>query len=130
MRLDGARGTADVNLRKVGLFLDRAGLSFEEALSRSRDEPARFRDTLVAFATEEEDRGALSSYTRKVFVGIRSLLRFHEIPCSNFPKPKKTDGASIAYSRWAGSNSRERSVTHFSRAEGARLSRSPSSGAP
>ena len=99
MRLDGARRPADVNPRTVGLFLDRTELSFEELLSRAKTEPGRFRHTLVAFATEPEAQGRRWSNIRKKFAGVKSLLRFHKIEFSNFPKPKRTDGASIADER-------------------------------
>jgi hypothetical protein len=99
MALDGSRKTADVNLRRVGLFLHHTDLSFEKLLSRSKNEPGAFRDTLVRFATDLEARGLLSSYIRKVFVGVKNLLRFHEIPFDNIPRPRKTDGASLVDER-------------------------------
>jgi len=81
--------SAEVNLRKLGLFLYRTRLTPKGLVEVARDRPEELRDLLIAYATHLHERKKLDSYIAKTFKGVRDWLLFHNVDFRQFPKLRR-----------------------------------------
>lgn len=90
-----SKHTANVNLRRLGLFLHLTHQTAGGLVVLARDDPDGFHAMLVRFAKALKDRGRLASYISKTFVGVKSWLSFNRVQFSQFPKLRVVQGESI-----------------------------------
>ncbi len=91
-----SRLSADVDLRKVGLLLERLGLTGDEVIALARDDPGTLRRQLVRYVAEQKKAGKLEAYLVKTFTGLKSFLRYHHVePNGAFPKLKAAPAESL-----------------------------------
>ena len=81
--------SAEVNLRKLGLFLYRTRLTPKGLVEVARNRPEELRDLLIAYATHLHERKKLDSYIAKTFKGVRDWLLFHNVDFRQFPKLRR-----------------------------------------
>ncbi len=91
--------SADVDLRKLGLFLHRTGLRPQQLVALARDQPSQLEDLLVRFATALRKEGRLETYIVKLFGGVRGWLAFNHVRFEGFPKLRPVVGESIRSER-------------------------------
>ena len=90
-----SKHTANVNLRRLGLFLHLTHQTAGGLVVLARDDPDEFHAMLVRYAKALQDRGRLPSYISKTFVGVKSWLSFNRVQFSQFPKLRVVQGESI-----------------------------------
>ena len=81
--------SAEVNLRKLGLFLHRTRLSPGRLVEVARDRPEELRDLLIAYATHLHSLKKLDSYIAKTQKGVRDWLLFNGVDFRQFPKLRR-----------------------------------------
>lgn len=94
-----SRLTAEVNLRRLGLFLHETRLTPESILIEAKRRPQHFHATVVRFAKERQGEGRLPSYVAKTFVGVKSWLRFNRVNFDQFPRLRVVPGESLREER-------------------------------
>lgn len=87
--------SADVNTRKLSLFLERVNLTPATLVSAAREEPDRLRDLLVRYAKELQKEGRLNTYIAKTLDGVRAFLHHHRVAFDQFPKLTIIAGESL-----------------------------------
>ena len=81
--------SAEVNLRKLGLFLYRTRLSPSRLVALAKERPEELRDLLIAYAAHLQERGKLDSYLAKTLKGVRDWLLFNNVDFRQFPKLRR-----------------------------------------
>ena len=81
--------SAEVNLRKLGLFLHRTRLTPAHLVELARSRPEELRDLLIAYATHLHAQKKLDSYVAKTFKGVRDWLLFNGVDFRQFPKLRR-----------------------------------------
>ncbi len=81
--------SAEVNLRKLGLFLYRTRLTPNRLIDMARDRPEELRDLLIAYATHLHALKKLDSYIAKTQKGVRDWLLFNGVDFRQFPKLRR-----------------------------------------
>lgn len=81
--------SAEVNLRKLGLFLYRTRLTPGRLVDLARDHPEELRDLLISYATHLHALKKLDSYVAKTFKGVRDWLLFNGVDFRQFPKLRR-----------------------------------------
>lgn len=95
----GSKLTAEVNLRRLGLFCHVVKLTPAELVKMGRAHPDRLRAVLIRYAKGLLGDGNLASYVAKTFVGVKSWLRFNRVPYDDFPGLKIIAGQSLSEER-------------------------------
>ncbi len=91
----GSKLTAEVNLRRLGLFCHIVQLTPPELVKIGRSDPDRLRAIVVRYAKGLQGSGNLASYVSKTFVGVKSWLRFNRVAFDDFPHLRVVQGESI-----------------------------------
>lgn len=94
-----SRLSADSNVRKLGLLVERLGVGVDELVAMGRDHPEDLRARLVRYASQQKAQGRLESYTLKVFDGLRSFLRSNRVTYDEFPRLSPSRGESLETER-------------------------------
>ena len=81
--------SAEVNLRKLGLFLYRTRLTPVRLVDLAKARPEDLRDLLIAYAAHLHERGKLDSYLAKTLKGVRDWLLFNNVDFRQFPKLRR-----------------------------------------
>ena len=81
--------SAEVNLRKLGLFLYRNRLTPARLVDLAKNRPEELRDLLIAYAGHLHERGKLDSYLAKTLKGVRDWLLFNNVDFRQFPKLRR-----------------------------------------
>jgi hypothetical protein len=81
--------SAEVNLRKLGLFLYRTRLTPVGLVELARSHPDDLRDLLIAYAAHLHERKKLDSYLAKTLKGVRDWLLFNNVDFRQFPKLRR-----------------------------------------
>lgn len=81
--------SAEVNLRKLGLFLYRTRLSPSRLVAIAKERPEELRDLLIAYAARLHAHGKLDSYLAKTLKGVRDWLLFNNVDFRQFPKLRR-----------------------------------------
>jgi hypothetical protein len=81
--------SAEVNLRKLGLFLYRTRLTPAELVELAKTHPDQLRDLLIAYASHLHDLKKLDSYLAKTMKGVRDWLLFNNVDFHQFPKLRR-----------------------------------------
>jgi integrase len=91
--------SADVDVRKLSLLLERIKLTPEGVVQLAKDDPDALRAGLVRYATDLKRRGRLDTYIAKTFSGLKSYLAYRHVTFDGFPRLEQVAGASIANER-------------------------------
>jgi hypothetical protein len=94
-----SRLSADESIRKLGFLLEHLGLSPDELIERTKENPDQLRAQLVAYAGLQKKKGRLATYILKSFDGLRSFLEYSHVEFSGFPKLSPTRGESLVAER-------------------------------
>ncbi|MGI0131214.1 MAG: hypothetical protein ACREEC_13865, partial [Thermoplasmata archaeon] len=81
--------SAEVNLRKLGLFLFRTRLTPTRLVELARRHPDELRDLLIGYATHLHAQKKLDSYIAKTQKGVRDWLLFNGVDFRQFPKLRR-----------------------------------------
>jgi hypothetical protein len=81
--------SAEVSLRKLGLFLYRTRLTPAGLVDLARRRPEDLRDLLIAYAASLHDQKKLDSYIAKTLKGVRDWLLFNNVDFHQFPKLRR-----------------------------------------
>jgi hypothetical protein len=81
--------SAEVNLRKLGLFLYRTRLTPKRLVELAKERPAELRDLLIGYATHLHALKKLDSYIAKTQKGVRDWLLFNGVDFRQFPKLRR-----------------------------------------
>jgi hypothetical protein len=81
--------SAEVDLRKLGLFLYRTRLTPQRLVELARNRPEELRDLLIAYATHLHAQKKLDSYIAKTQKGVRDWLLFNGVDFRQFPKLRR-----------------------------------------
>ena len=81
--------SAEVNLRKLGLFLYRTHLTPTGLVDLAKSKPDDLRDLLIAYAAHLHERQKLDSYLAKTLKGVRDWLLFNHVDFRQFPKLRR-----------------------------------------
>jgi hypothetical protein len=81
--------SAEVNLRKLGLFLYRTRLTPKRLVDLGKDRPEELRDLLIGHATHLHALKKLDSYVAKTQKGVRDWLLFNGVDFRLFPKLRR-----------------------------------------
>lgn len=81
--------SAEVNLRKLGLFLYRTRLTPDRLVELAKSRPEELRDLLIAYAAHLHERKKLDSYLAKTLKGVRDWLLFNNVDFRQFPKLRR-----------------------------------------
>ena len=91
--------SADVDLRKLDLLLERLHLDPEQVVAYARENPDELRTRLTHYATGLKKQGRLDTYIEKTFSGLRNYLAFRHIGFEGYPKLSPIQGASLERER-------------------------------
>ncbi len=91
--------SADNDLRKLRLTLERLGLGPDELVKVARADPDDLRARLVRYAADLKRKGRLAVYVAKTFSGLRSFLDHAHVEFEGYPKLELIKGASIETER-------------------------------
>jgi hypothetical protein len=91
--------SADVDLRKLDLLLERAGLDPEQVEAYARGNPDELRIRLTRYAADLKRQGRLDTYIEKTFSGLRNYLGFRHVSFDGYPKLEPIQGASLERER-------------------------------
>lgn len=81
--------SAEVNLRKLGLFLYRTRLTPASLVALAGSRPDELRDLLIAYASYLHGLKKLDSYLAKTLKGVRDWLLFNNVDFRQFPKLRR-----------------------------------------
>jgi hypothetical protein len=81
--------SAEVNLRKLGLFLYRTRLTPASLVELAKNRPDELRDLLIAYASYLHGLMKLDSYLAKTLKGVRDWLLFNNVDFRRFPKLRR-----------------------------------------
>ncbi len=81
--------SAEVNLRKLGLFLYRTRLTPRRLVDLGKERPDELRDLLIGYATHLHGLKKLDSYIAKTQKGVRDWLLFNGVDFRRFPKLRR-----------------------------------------
>ncbi|MGI0055472.1 MAG: hypothetical protein ACREBZ_07155 [Thermoplasmata archaeon] len=81
--------SAEVNLRKLGLFLYRTRLTPTRLVELAKNRPEELRDLLIDYAAHLHERKKLDSYLAKTLKGVRDWLLFNNVDFRQFPKLRR-----------------------------------------
>jgi hypothetical protein len=81
--------SAEVNLRKLGLFLYRTRLTPASLVELAKHRPDELRDLLIAYASYLHSLKKLDSYLAKTLKGVRDWLLFNNVDFRQFPKLRR-----------------------------------------
>src|SRR5271170_7650768 len=81
--------SAEVNLRKLGLFLYRTRLTPKRLVELAKERPEELRDLLIGYATHLHALKKLDSYIAKTQKGVRDWLLFNGVDFRQFPKLRR-----------------------------------------
>lgn len=87
--------SADTNVRKLSLLLERISLDPAGLLKLAREHPAGLRDRFVRYAKALKSEGRLDSYVAKTLDGARSFLAHHGVRNLLLPKLHIVSGESL-----------------------------------
>ncbi len=94
-----SKGSGEVALRRLGLFLWETHLTPESLVSMANDRPDDLRDLLIAYASAAQKQGYLGTYIRRIFVTVHGFLRFRRSAFGDrkddFPAVTAIDGESL-----------------------------------
>lgn len=91
--------SADADLRKLGLLLQRIGLTPHSAVALAQENPDRLRDLLVSYATRLKKLGRTDAYLARTFQGLQSWLEFHSVEFKRYPKLSSVSGTTLRSER-------------------------------
>jgi hypothetical protein len=91
--------SADVDVRKLSLLLERLGLDPKSVVRLAKEEPDSLRTKLVQYAADLKRTGRLDTYIAKTFSGLRSFLDYRHVDFDGYPALSPVVGASIANER-------------------------------
>jgi hypothetical protein len=94
-----SRLSADSNVRKLGLLLERLDLTTAGLIRLAREHPDELRTRFVRYAAQQKSAGRLDTYILKMFDGARSFLHANGVRFDGFPKLSPTRGASLETER-------------------------------
>jgi hypothetical protein len=81
--------SAEVSLRKLGLFLYRTRLTPASLVELAKNRPDELRDLLIAYASYLHGLKKLDSYLAKTLKGVRDWLLFNNVDFRQFPKLRR-----------------------------------------
>jgi hypothetical protein len=91
--------SADVDLRKLGLLVQRIHHTPRSVVSLARENPDRLRDLLVSYATRLKRQGRTDAYLVKTFRGLRNWLEFNSVEFERYPKLSTVSGSTLRSER-------------------------------
>jgi len=91
--------SADVDLRKLGLLLQRIRQTPTGVVGLAQRSPDRLRDLLVTYAASLQKKGRTDAYVAKTFRGLRSWLEFNSIDFDRYPKLSSVSGSTLRSER-------------------------------
>ncbi|HXQ78913.1 MAG TPA: hypothetical protein VN819_01680 [Thermoplasmata archaeon] len=91
--------SADNDLRKLRLTLERLDLSPAELIDLAKKDPDDLRARLVRYAGDLKRKGRLAVYVAKTLSGVRSFLEYWHVEFTGYPKLELIRGASIENER-------------------------------
>jgi hypothetical protein len=91
--------SADVDLRKLDLLLERTELDPEQVVAYARGEPDELRKRLTKYAANLKRQGRLDTYIEKTFSGLRNYLGYRHVSFDGYPKLEPIQGASLEKER-------------------------------
>jgi len=94
-----SRLSADADLRKLGLLLERLRLTPRSVVNQAKKAPDTLRGQLVSYASDLKRTGHLDSYILKSFGGLKSWLEFERVGFDRYPKLSPIRGASLSKER-------------------------------
>jgi hypothetical protein len=91
--------SADVDLRKLDLLLERTRLDPEQVVAFARGNPDDLRSRLTQYASILKKQGRLDTYIEKTFSGLKNYLAFRHVDFNGYPKLAPIQGASLERER-------------------------------
>lgn len=91
--------SADTDLRKVALALQRLGLDPDSVVAMATENPDELRDRLVRYASELKREQLTDAYISKTFSGLRNYLKFRRAKYDDFPSLEPIKGSTLARER-------------------------------
>lgn len=91
--------SADVDLRKLGLLLERIRLDPESVVVVASKDPDRLQEVLIRYATDRKREGLVDDYIAKTLSGLKSYLRFRRVRFDGYPVLAPIRGSTLANER-------------------------------
>lgn len=92
--------SAEVNVRRLGLFLSQTSLSAPGLVRVAREQPDELRDLITRHTAQLKGAKRLNSYIRKIHDTVRSFIAFNHVETRGlFPKIKVNQGVSLVNER-------------------------------
>ena len=94
-----SRLSADTDLRKLGLLLERLSLDPESIVTLAGQKPDDLQEALIRYATQLKRAGRLDAYIVKTLSGLKSYLRFRRVKFDGYPELSPIQGSTLATER-------------------------------
>lgn len=94
-----SRLSADVDLRKLGLLLERIKLDPESVVLLATKDPDHLQDALIRYATNLKRAGCVDEYVTKTLSGLKSYLRFRRVRFDGYPTLSPIRGSTLSNER-------------------------------
>lgn len=94
-----SENTAEVHLRRLGIFLWSTRLTTAKLVQLANEEPDDLRNLLIEYAGAAKKAEYLGTYVRRILVSVRSFLRFQGSAFDRFPSVQSTAGESLVNER-------------------------------
>lgn len=91
--------SADTDLRKLRLVLERLKLDPESVVSLATRDPDGLQDSLIRYATEMKKKGLLDDYLAKTLSGLKNYLRFRRVQFNAFPVLRPIHSSTLSAER-------------------------------
>ena len=94
-----SRLSADVDLRKLGLLLERIGHDPESIVLAATKDSDHLQETLIQYAAALKRSGRVDDYVAKTLSGLKSYLRFRRVHFDGFPVLSPIRGSTLTNER-------------------------------